>query len=1063
MSRFNRDRKGLKTSINISLPNSLTPRKFVTDQDVYESVDKSTKSLQSNVQFISNKIAALNNLQEIAQRSAELSKAATQNIRDAIAQIDAGTQSDSRLSFPFAADKDLETFQRKSADAIVNAIPNITDVKKASLTNLTSKILRTKINSFIPVKQPTAKNNSVLEPPELDHVTVEMDKNKGILDCFYSRIVFTLSLDKTVPVNGKRPAIHGVRIMRAVVPLKSDRGVNRLTAIGLDKISSNKRSNRSINNDRLGSLESKLNQEGVDNALSKFTAIDPLRNIRTSTETDDINAVPRFPSSGFVGLQGETKVVDITNNYLGESSNIDKSVLDNPISIRNLQLQGKIIPQVADQAVSVGSKLFYDSKGIGAEQARQIQSELDKQTSLVIDENNKQNFKEIAFIATPVPGDDLGGNFRKIGDGLECVFEDETIIYGKSYRYYVVSVDSNMKESARSRIVEINVDGIRVPEHPKDVIATLNKEFVSLSIAVDDQLVEKFEIYRRDLDIKPAGNFEKVINVVSDKNGLIAVKEKRGMQANGFLQIGEALNLTHRGGAIFQDKDVKPGKKYQYRVYSVDIFGNKSESPKEVNIYIPHSDKSNELGKPSILAEVDVATNKTKLTFYSTDARIVGLFLKRRELTLHHKAYTPPGEPNAYRIGNSIRLFSLKSNECELLRGNEHLWTGFFPNSGTMKHAFIDQTVQFDRIYQYQIHGVDRFGNLTQPEFSRKLFIGRKPLVGAPVNLNGSTVVSSGTLIGVKLNWQDSNIDVSAEDRIGDREVLTNTSVRTLFQVERQKVGESRWVQFPMVEGTEFVDLTAEAAGREVPAYRPEYVERGSKYIYRIQAFQTGAFISNFTEPLEILADLPLLAPINFKLTTPDTKIKPFYTMLNWDTDVNSGIVDHWEIERAEVNNLAADRINFKNPNEVNDLNFKSFRKVYREASRFRSKVTDKIVKPILTKNIIVGEHHFMDSDIRFGNSYFYRIRSVSVDGLKSNWSVKGIKISDQTFEKKYNSLLANVEKTNLTNFKIPSIIKSNVLSTAIETTKSSFSLLPNFSKPSTPLKLSPTTFFFKK
>jgi hypothetical protein len=165
--------------------------------------------------------------------------------------------------------------------------------------------------------------------------------------------------------------------------------------------------------------------------------------------------------------------------------------------------------------------------------------------------------------------------------------------------------------------------------------------------------------------------------------------------------------------------------------------------------------------------------------------------------------------------------------------------------------------------------------------------------------------------------------------------------------------------------------------------------------------------------PVEIFVGLPVFAPANFRLKTPDPKIRPFYIMLNWDTPLGSGIVDRWEIERVVVNNLAAAKINIKNPNDFLSLGFAPFRMVYRESSRFRSLVVDsptidsryKIAgkSPVPRKDgqTITGQHHFMDGEVIFGNSYFYRIRAVDTNSVVSDWTYKGMKLTEEIFEKK--------------------------------------------------------------
>lgn len=1055
--KFDRNRRGTRTTVAINRPGykqttatGTSARKFIANDASRDAYEKTTPSGKSNDNHVLDNADALNNLGILAQRAAEVANHAVVNARAAIEQISAGELGDSRAVLPFSSDKDVENFENRFSNDMVDSIKDLNEKERQRFLDVAIRTTREKVLRFIPQKDQSAISKAPLPAPELDHITIDLDKMRGSTDCFYSRIVFTLPLDKVITVGGKRSALRGIRVFRAEFPLRSSRKPGMLTVHGIERIKSNK-IKRVKNFDVVGHFGSKLRENGVSNAIDALSPIDSNLNIRIASEDLVDNDLSQVRSSAITGIRGDSRSAAAVDSLLGSGTglDVDKSVYDNPSYIRNAQVRQRFTPDIDNDSIEVGRQVFTDSRGIGGEQARQIQKGFDRSTTIVVDQNNSAGFKEIAFVVPGVPGDDFRSFIKIVGDSVQYTIDDESINFGRTYRYYLVAVDSNMKESNRSRVVEISVDGLRVPERPRNVIAHIDKNFVTLSIAVDDQLVEKFEVFRRDLDIQLSKDFSYAATIISDRNGFISNVAQRPKQANGYVNIGEALNAAHRGGSVFRDITVKRGRKYSYRIYSVDVFGNKSESPVELEVFVVDDVKKNDLNSPTILAEVDSATNNIKVTFFSNDDRITGYFLTRRDLSIKQNAFTAPGEVNVLKFGNSRNSFGSKNFEDVILRGKEHVWNGFFARLDKTSQVFVDQTVQFDRTYQYQIIGIDKFGNYTIPGFSRRVMVTRRPLIAAAVGLSAELVVSSGSVMGVKLSWEDGNLDVSPEDKIGDQDELSRTSVRTLYQIERQKLGEGIWKEFPMTQDTEFFDVVNDfAPSAEGQSFRPEFPEKGARYSYRIQAFQTGSFISNFTEPVDILVDSPPATPLNFQLMNPDTKVRPFYVMINWDTDPSSGVVDHWDIERAVVNNFAADRLNLKNPGENKDLDFKTFRTVFRESSRFSSQTVDDGRRDDEdSAGIIVGEHHFMDAGVEFGQSYFYRIRSVSVDGTISAWASKGIKISDPVFEQKQDAVLNREEKIALSEKKKKSRIKGGLLKSDIEKRDTSFSMLSGFAK----------------
>jgi hypothetical protein len=196
--------------------------------------------------------------------------------------------------------------------------------------------------------------------------------------------------------------------------------------------------------------------------------------------------------------------------------------------------------------------------------------------------------------------------------------------------------------------------------------------------------------------------------------------------------------------------------------------------------------------------------------------------------------------------------------------------------------------------------------------------------------------------------------------------------------------------------------------------------------------------------------------------------------MLNWDDDPDSETVDRWEIQRAAVNNVAAARLNMRNPSDFGKLSFVAFKTIYFESSRFLSAAIDvplnspdedvgatvrlarvQPVQPPLStatstrgRDTITGDHCYMDSSTLFGNTYFYRIRSISPSGDMSGWSYRGARVTDDTFEKKLSSLMTPDERSQLAASFVEMRLKGGLLTSLSDQTTTSFGLQAGSSLP---------------
>ncbi len=985
----------------------------------------------SNGSHVVDQAASLTSISRISSRMAGVARDQIQGVRDSLSNAAVEPRGDNPPSETKVGDDELLTFNLNSVKSISALVDDGDSQTPRHLLAVREMIGNGDRMIFVPSEPGRSTTNEVV--PTVVSISVGMDKKKGVIDCFFSRATFSLPRGSN---------IAAVRIFRAEAPrsaLGSSSG--RLSVRGMEMLRADRNQSRQKNNDVMSALENRLRESGVDNAIGTLIPIDPFLNIRVgaSSKKTSLNIV-RTVSVGSVDTA--SRAADLAPFLVPAALvHLDRSVVNDLKTLRNIQVQNPSLSVgVLNASVKVGAKAGQMHR-LNPEHAEQLASERFS-SDLVVGSNNGQKFREIAFTSP----DKLAS--ITMGDAVEYTYDDPTVTYGKVYRYYLVSVDNEMNESVRSRIVEVVVDGVRVPERPKNVSARVFNQTIALTIQVDDQLVEKFEVYRKSDDPSAfLGNTSKFKSVLAE-TGFVVEDVSREKLQNSMVQVGEAMNSILNGGTIFIDRRVIPGRTYTYRVYSVDLFGNKSESPYEIDVYVPDLEhRIVGLNKPSIMAEVDSKTNKCRVTFGVDDDRVHTLILKRRDMTLGQRAFTNPDGVNILKLGTATpsqggkRFEDVRMND----KSRDVAWSGFFTDAGE-QHVFIDNTVMFDHTYQYMVVGMDRFGNQTSMVLSRPVFVMRRPFINAPLDLDLQIVTESARVSGVRLTWTDGNIDITAEDRVGNREELANSSVRTLYQIERRKKGEDRWLEFPLTEERELIDSLETTSG-STPNFRPPYLKLNDRYIYRVQTFQTGNFISNFSAPVEIFVGAIVLPPENFQLRAPDTKVRPFYVMLNWDTADGSGVVDKWEIERAAVNNIAAGRLNVRNPDEMSKLTFLPFREVFRESSRFRSIAQDKFLVG-RTNKTVTGEHHFMDTSVRFGNSYFYRIRAIDPGSVSSPWSYKGVKVTDGSHEEYQNFALSREDRSKLASTLAPADFGESGVDR-----RSSFGLVSSFASPTTMAK----------
>ncbi len=998
---------GKGTSINTSLSRKSTSNTNSTSARKYIAKDQVINPVVDNDQIIPNAEHVVKNasfLKSISVSGNEIAKSARDALsstRKELSLIKGKQKSNSRVNVSSFTDNDLQISQKNTVDKSLKSLdtkdPALLEKVKKSMPSLLNHSLASFLSTHKSEDDNSTTNNN---SPFIDYISVELDKKKGVYDSFFAVLKCSILEEKIAD-----GTIKAIRIFRSIEenPVFLN-PLGKLSVKGISSLQSDQSRSHVKNGDFVSSFEKRLIEGSVENSVSSLSSIDPFTNQRRGSNRTEIDNGLKDDSSNRAGVSEDLSSFFKKNPGL----DVDRSVSRDLKSLRNIQLQNPDIVRELSENNSTTKKNL-NGKDVKADHTAQFS---DRDSSIVIDKSNKSEYKEIAFLSI----ENVSKNV--IGKYVEFSFEDTSILYGRSYNYFFQTVDKNLNESVRSRIVNVSIDGLRIPSPPDKITGFIVENSISLSMFSSDLLVEKFEILKKDLGIVSLKDREIDSVVVSSMDGFTTINQKKTIQQNDFIVIGESINGL-KNGSIFYDRNIIPGRRYVYRVYVVDIFGNKSSDPKEIEVFVPDQRHKNvDLLKPNILVEVDAFTGKCGLTLRCSDPRVEFLFLSRKDFTVNQQTFVPPGQISAIKMGNPISFRGPRSFEdIHLVDGNRGIaWNGVFENKGT-DIRFIDFTSRIDHTYQYQVYGVDRFGNSTSHETSNKIFVSRRPVLNTPLNLTGSLRIGdNGDVQGIDLKWKQGDIDTTSEERLGSRSTLEDNSVKSLFQLERKKKGEEQWLEFPLIEESSFFDQVS-SPNTIAPIYRPPLLEKSDTYMYRVQTFQSGGFISNFSPSIQINFEAPVSLPGNFRALPSDSKVRPFYVFLTWTSDVFSGVIDHWEIQRAEINNFAAAKFGSNSSLDFKKLDFTLLKKIYRESSRFNSMELDSFRNNQNSSR----SHRYIDTEIVLGNSYFYRICSVGINSANtSDWVYKGAKITDDVFEMKQKSLITDEDRRRLSDSLIP-------------------------------------------
>ena len=793
------------------------------------------------------------------------------------------------------------------------------------------------------------------QKPELDFIQLESDRNVGVLDGFYAKIVASL------PVNAQD--IRFIRVMRSTGTALNGVGKPAVSAL-IDQPTAV----RSKSQNQSFSAATRVNAIGVGNKMTDFVSVDSFSNRLTVIGSSSLRMPPPLTNTnmgstttGLLTIAGADRtVLQNTTFYLNRRAVTPNSPVELPLSIG--RVQG--INVLSGGSISTGG-------------------------STVVQGGNAAGFHEIARVS-------VAGSPR-VGDFMEVEYDDGAVVYGMSYTYYVTAISNDGRESARSRLVVLNVVRNQPPAAPSvtyNVVAGLPR----FSLRCSGSFVDHVEIFRR-------GGTEPPTSILLSTDSAMIAEGVPTVIDSGFYHLRDVGTGVDKSG-IFVDRDVTAGQTLDYRIYTVDSFGMKSQTPFSCSVVLPDHGARIPLPVPSITAEQAPGGRVVNVSVSCNDPRITTFVIGRREIHLRESAFRQPTQPDKFTLGRTSPKRSRSRIGPCLNISSQKAWSGIIEAvSGSGK--LVDQSVEFDRVYQYAVSAVDIRGNATPSVPSAHVQIAVKPISEVPVAVSATVLLSDKDIpTGVQISWALGTLDFSPQDLIGDQDVLQATLQRTVFQVERRGVGKSNWDTMPSVTGGYFIDPVG---SDQAPKFRPAYALANSEYDYRVISMQSGGLLSTYSDPIRVSVIPAVIAPSVVWVKSSSTAVRPTQIVLSWNYD--GAFVDSWEISRAVVNKIFSSKISSMSSKVARDLEYTTIAKVTRESSQSRGiSVRTVTVDPALHP----GNRFYVDHNVDLVNSYFYRVRAIDSIGRHSDWTYAGISLTDSPFDRKFLSSLSDVQKEAL-------------------------------------------------
>ena len=812
----------------------------------------------------------------------------------------------------------------------------------------------TRSTSHMGLKTSTA--GSSVPPPkaELDSASV-IEGPGGVLDQFSVRLTVSLPIDDA-------DRVSSVRVMRAKLgPVKAPR-----PAVSALSFSPAARGRASLERSSMSAF--RIDEIGVGNKLTAFIMDDPASSVRAVISPTAKELRPPLPppnsnrgdgmSTGLLTLDGA-----------------DRSVLENLSFYLNRRTIGAIEPPRGSPlrvgSVQGGNVLRGNSVSAGH--------------GGIVQSPNSAQFVEIGRI-------DVGSPFaRSVGEFIEAEFIDRSVAYGAAFIYYVVCVGFDGAEGARSKLIEVPVVKGNPPASPTVYYSVIggHPRFAVRCPAGTDHV----EIFRSGRPVDESVRLGTDVSLVTQGPAI---------------KVGEFWHLSDvgvgpDGSTTFIDLDALAGDKLSYRIYSVDSYGFKSQTPFSCSVKMPEGGHNVSISVPSVTVEQAPGQPSVSVKMSIDDKRVAGFFIQRRDVSVHEKSVHQANQPEWIDIGTSTTKRA-GSRRGPTLRDTD--WPTYIPAQGG-SGSFVDTTVKLDRKYQYAIGAIDVKGNRTLLVGSQPVTVYSKTIIDPPTAFSANVVSEHQSLKGVLLRWTGGTNDFSPNAIVDDQDVLAATSVRSVFQVERRRLGQPFWDAMPATSESYFFDRVSKD---QPPAFRPAYVIPGEEYEYRVLAMQSGGFVSPRTDVLSVSVVPPPEPPEVVWVRTTPISVNPLSVIVSWN--MAGDFVERWEVERAVTNKIYGEQVTTMDSRAARSLSYSRVADLTPESSRARSLSED---SSHLDRSVYVGNRFYADFDVQRMNSYFYRIRTIGRLGVASDWTYAGVFIKDSAHDRKFLSTLSDDDKVSMT------------------------------------------------
>lgn len=273
-------------------------------------------------------------------------------------------------------------------------------------------------------------------------------------------------------------------------------------------------------------------------------------------------------------------------------------------------------------------------------------------------------FKQIDFI-------------KEEQDGL-YEYLDKNVKFGETYYYAVSLMTKDLYETDYSHPIKINIEDLESPDSPFFKISETASGaliFVSTNTIAED--VSFFRVYRRS---ETETDFSKISEIKSE---------------------GNFIN--------FVDGTLVPGKKYYYKVHSVDFFGNESYFSEQIEFVLSSifpSKKGTSFPKVTITSKNSVAYIEIEKTADETQGcRVERRDTWRQEVGFENKKYNQVPWPNVNFFDQNNKI-SLIDNTVSRNRSYSYRVTAFKKN-GSIANYWITPPLEISDELNYSANFED--------------------------------------------------------------------------------------------------------------------------------------------------------------------------------------------------------------------------------------------------------------------------------------------------------------------------------------------------------------------